>query len=99
MICPFQYEKYSFSSTVTFAEIVKHFDANKQIFFVPNKFNNSIAYGDLKVKADTALSLMGSVTKPITQRVTLTRINTFQITEEQKKIVEDVFDFIYTSIN
>ena len=99
VICPFQYEKYAFGSTVTFAKIVKHFDPKKQIFFVPNKYSNTIAYGEFKEKADTILSDYGTVTKPITQRVTLTRINTFQITEEQKKIVEDVFDFIYTKIS
>jgi chromosome partitioning protein len=99
VICPFQYEKYAFGSTLTFAEIVKHFDPDKRIFFVPNKFNNSVSYGELKSKADATLSVLGSVTKPISQRVTLTRINTYQITEEQKKIVEDVFDFIYTKIN
>lgn len=99
VICPFQYEKYAFGSTVTFAEIVKHFDPNKKIFFVPNKFSNTITYGDIKSKADAVLNTLGTVTKPVTQRVTLTRINTFQITDEQRKIVEDVFDFIYTKIS
>ncbi len=99
VICPFQYEKYSFGSTLTFAEIVKHFDPKKQIFFVPNRFNNSVSYGDLKNKVDAVLGALGTVTKPISQRVTLTRINTYQITDEQKKIVEDVFDFIYNKIN
>lgn len=99
VICPFQYEKYAFGSTLTFAEIVKHFDPKKQIFFVPNRYSNTITYGELKSKVDAVLNGLGTVTKPITQRVTLTRINTFQISEEQKKIVEEVFDFISTKFN
>ena len=98
VICPFQYEKYAFGSTLTFAEIVKHFDPKKRIFFVPNKFSNTIAYGELKARADKKLSELGTVTNPIAQRVTITRINTYQINEEQKKIVEDVFDFIYAEL-
>jgi chromosome partitioning protein len=97
VICPFDYEKSVFSSTVTFARLVKYFDKNKQIFFVPNRFKQSINY-DLKGKVDAELSKLGTVTKPITDRVTLKRINTFEINEEQKRVVEEVFDFIFNTI-
>ena len=97
IICPFDYEKSVFTSTLTFARLLKHFDKDKQIFFVPNRVKQSIHY-DIKNSVDFQLSKHGTVTKPITDRVTLKRINTFEINEEQKKVVEDVFDFIYMKI-
>jgi chromosome partitioning protein len=97
IICPFDYEKSVFTSTLTFAKLLKYFDKDKQIFFVPNRVKQSINY-EIKNNVDLQLSKFGTVTKPITDRVTLKRINTFEINEEQKKVVEEVFDFIYTKI-
>jgi chromosome partitioning protein len=97
IICPFDYEKSVFTSTLTFAKLLKYFDKDKQIFFVPNRVKQSINY-EIKNSVDLQFSKFGTVTKPITDRVTLKRINTFEINEEQKKVVEEVFDFIYTKI-
>jgi chromosome partitioning protein len=97
IICPFDYEKSVFTSTLTFAKLLKYFDKDKQIFFVPNRVKQSINY-EIKNNVDLQFSKFGTVTKPITDRVTLKRINTFEINEEQKKVVEEVFDFIYTKI-
>ncbi len=98
VVCPFDYEKSVFSSTGQFATVVKYFDNDKKIFFVPNRIKSSINY-DIKAKVDAELLKFGMITKYITDRVTLKRINTFEIGEEQIKVVEDVFDFIYTEIN
>jgi chromosome partitioning protein len=97
IICPFDYEKSVFTSTLTFAKLLKYFDKDKQIFFVPNRVKQSINY-EIKNNVDLQFSKFGTVTKSITDRVTLKRINTFEINEEQKKVVEEVFDFIYTKI-
>jgi chromosome partitioning protein len=98
VICPFDYEMSVFISTLTFAKFVKYFDEKKPIFFVPNRYKSSISY-EIKEEVDSQLCLLGTITKPITDRVMLKRINTFEINEEQKKVVEEVFDFIYTKIN
>lgn len=97
IVCPFDYEKSVFISTLTFARLVKYFDNKKQIFFVPNRIKQSINY-DIKEKVDAELAKLGTVTKPITDRVTLKRINTYEINDEQKRVVEDVFDFIYKKL-
>jgi chromosome partitioning protein len=97
IICPFDYERSVFNSTLTFAKLVKYFDADKPIFFVPNRFKTSVNY-DIKQVVDVSLNHFGKVTRPITDRVTLKRINTYEINEEQKKVVEEVFDFIYKNI-
>jgi chromosome partitioning protein len=98
VICPFDYEMSVFISTLTFAKFVKYFDKDKAIFFVPNRYKSSISY-EIKDEVESELSPLGTITKPITDRVMLKRINTFEINEEQKKVVEEVFDFIYTKIN
>lgn len=97
VICPFDYEMSVFVSTVTFAKFIKFFDKDKPIFFVPNRYKSSISY-EIKENVDAELARLGTVTKPITDRVTLKRINTFEINDEQKKVVEDIFDFIYKKI-
>jgi chromosome partitioning protein len=97
VICPFDYEMSVFVSTVTFAKFIKFFDKDKPIFFVPNRYKSSISY-EIKENVDAELGKLGTVTKPITDRVALKRINTFEINDEQKKVVEDIFDFIYKKI-
>jgi chromosome partitioning protein len=97
IICPFDYERQAFASTVVFAEFIRYIDKEKKIFFVPNKFKTNINY-ELKETINAQLSTFGTITKPITDRVTLKRMTTFEISEDQKKIVEEVFDFIYKKI-
>ena len=98
IICPFDYERQCFSSTMTFARFVKHIDKTKKIFFVPNRIKTSVNY-DLKDKIVSEFSEIGTITKHITDRITLKRMNTYEINDEQKKVIEQVFDFIYTKIS
>jgi chromosome partitioning protein len=97
IITPFDYERQTFASTLTFAQFIRYIDKNKKVFFVPNKFKTNINY-ELKDSITEQLGEYGTITKPITDRVTLKRMNTFEISEDQKKIVETVFDFIYKNI-
>jgi chromosome partitioning protein len=97
IICPFDYEMGVFISTITFAKLVKYFDKDKKIFFIPNRFRSSINY-ELKEQVDAQLRTFGTITKPVTERVTLKRMTTYEITDEQKKVVDEVFDFIYKNI-
>jgi chromosome partitioning protein len=98
VFCPFDYEQTVFASTITFAKLVKYLSPDKPLFFIPNRIKTSINY-DLQDVIDTELRKYGILTKPITDRVTLKRINTFSINEEQKRLLEDVFGFLYSKIN
>jgi chromosome partitioning protein len=94
IICPFDYERQCFASTMTFAKFVKYIDKDKKIFFVPNRIKLNVNY-QIKENVDKELSDLGTITKPITDRITFKRMKTYDITEEQKRVVEEVFDFIY----
>lgn len=97
IVCPFFYEIKSVLSTLIFAKFVKFLDTNKAIFFVPNRMKSATKY-ETKEDVDGHLKDLGTITKGISDRVTLARLSTFEIVEEQKNIVEEVFNFIYTKI-
>jgi chromosome partitioning protein len=98
VICPFFYEIKSVVSTLVFSKFVKYLDASKAIFFVPNRIKSATKY-ETKEDVDSHLKTLGSITNGISDRVTLSRLSTFEITEEQKNIVEDVFNFLYAKIS
>lgn len=97
IVCPFFYEIKSVLSTLIFSKFVKFLDKKKEIFFVPNRIKHGTKY-DTKEDVDSHLKELGTITKGISDRVTLSRLSTFEIVDEQKNIVEEVFDFIYTKI-
>jgi chromosome partitioning protein len=72
--------------------------AKKTIFYVPNMVKANVTY-EQQQRANEMLSEKGVVTTPISDRVTLQRLQTYAITSEQKGIVETVFDFIYEAMN
>lgn len=97
IICPFFYEIKSVLSTLNFSKFVKFLDQVKAIFFVPNRLKAGTKY-ETKEDVDNLLTGLGTITKSISDRVTLARLSTFEISEEQKSVVEEVFDFLYTKI-
>jgi chromosome partitioning protein len=97
IICPFFYEIKSVLSTLNFSKFVKFLDKNKAIFFVPNRLKAGTKY-ETKEDVDALLLGVGTITNGISDRVTLSRLSTFDITDEQKGIVEEVFDFLYKNI-
>lgn len=97
IICPFFYEIKSVLSTLNFSKFVKFLDEKKAIFFVPNRLKAGTKY-ETKEDVDALLLGVGTITNGISDRVTLSRLSTFDITEEQKGIVEEVFDFLYKNI-
>ena len=97
IVCPFSYELKTFVSTLNFSKFSKMLDANKAIFFVPNRVKAGTKY-ETKEDVDVVLSGVGTITNGISDRVTLARLTTFDISEEQKDIVENVFNFIYEKI-
>jgi chromosome partitioning protein len=97
IICPFFYEIKSVLSTMNFSKFVKFLDEKKAIFFVPNRLKAGTKY-ETKEDVDALLMGVGMITNGISDRVTLSRLSTFDISEEQKGIVEEVFDFLYKNI-
>jgi chromosome partitioning protein len=97
IVCPFFYEIKSVLSTLNFSKFVKFLDKDKAIFFVPNRLKSGTKY-ETKEDVDGLLHGVGTITKGISDRVTLARLSTFEIAEEQKNIVEEVFDFLYAKI-
>jgi chromosome partitioning protein len=113
IICPFRYDFVSFVSTLDFTDVVESYTSkrpqnkdgkenkgktNNRIFYVPNMVKANVNY-EQQQKANDTLSEKGVVTTPISDRVTLQRIQTYALTLEQKGIVETVFDFIYEAMN
>jgi chromosome partitioning protein len=112
IICPFRYDFVSFVSTLDFTDVVESYapkhsqnkdgkenkgKTNNRIFYVPNMVKANVNY-EQQQKANETLSEKGVVTMPISDRVTLQRIQTYALTLEQKGIVETVFDFIYEAM-
>lgn len=97
IVCPFAYEIKTVLSTLNFSKFVKFLDKDKAIFFVPNRIKSGTKY-EAKEDVDHLLVGMGTTTKGISDRVTLARLSTFEIVEEQKNIVEEVFNFLYEKI-
>ena len=112
IICPFRYDFVSFVSTLDFTDVVESYTPkhpqnkagkenkgkpNNRIFYVPNMVKANVNY-EQQQKANETLSEKGVVTTPISDRVTLQRIQTYALTIEQKGIVETVFDFIYEAM-
>jgi chromosome partitioning protein len=113
IICPFRYDFVSFVSTLDFTDVVESYipkrtqnkegkgykdKAKNTIFYVPNMVKANVTY-EQQQRANEMLSEKGVVTTPISDRVTLQRLQTYAITGEQKGIVETVFDFIYEAMN
>jgi chromosome partitioning protein len=109
IICPFRYDFVSFVSTLDFTDVVESYipkrpqnkmdkgKAKNTIFYVPNMVKANVTY-EQQQRANEMLSEKGVVTTPISDRVTLQRLQTYAITSEQKGIVETVFDFIYEAM-
>ncbi len=92
IVCPFDYDIRSFTSTATFASVIKKIDNAKQIVFVPNRIK--VMNYELRDEVNATLEKMGLVTDAVSDRAAIKRISTFEITEEQKGIVGKVFDAI-----
>ncbi len=92
IVCPFDYDIRSFTSTATFASVIKKIDATKHIVFVPNRIK--VMNYELRDEVNATLGKMGLVTDAVSDRAAIKRISTFEITEEQKAIVGKVFDSI-----
>lgn len=97
VICPFLYEKITFESTLTFAQVIKHLKPDMPIYFVPNRTKSGVKY-ETKAQVNAVLSKYGEITPEIPDRVMLQRIDTISLSEELKTVLEPSFNFIDSKI-
>ncbi|WP_276499885.1 ParA family protein [Pontibacter litorisediminis] len=96
IICPMAYERSVFESSHVFARVARHLNPNNKIVFLPTRLNKTIKY-EIKEKVRQALASFGEIAPEIPERVALQRIDTVSIGAEAKEIVQEAFEFIYSS--
>lgn len=102
IVCPFEYETKTLDSTGTFIQVINtlkaaNADMHAEVFFVPNRIDARVGTQDeLKMweETDTIFNNLGRVTPPVYNRVTLKRINTYELKPKQREAVQKAFDFM-----
>lgn len=94
VICPFAYDKITFESTTTFAQVVRHLNKKVQMVFIPNRLKSGVRY-DIKSKVNEILTSFGEVTPELADRVAFQRLDTVSIHEDIEENIRNVFDPIY----
>ena len=106
IICPFEYESKSLSSTQTFIQVINRLrqlnqQMKAQIFFVPNKVDARMGTREeLELWKQTNAEFGGSgiVAPPVGYRAQMKRVNTYYVPLPLKHAVYDSFRFIVKSI-
>ena len=106
IICPFEYESKSLTSTRTFIQVVNRLrqlnpQMKVQIFFVPNKVDSRIGTREeleLWKQMNAEFALSGIVAPPVGYRAQMKRVNTYSVLLPLKHAVYESFRFIVKSI-
>ena len=106
IICPFEYESKSLSSTWTFIQVINRLrqlnqQMKAQIFFVPNKVDARMGTREeleLWKQMDAEFGESGIVAPPIGYRAQMKRVNTYYVPLPLKHAVYESFRFIVKSI-
>ena len=106
IICPFEYESKSLSSTRTFIQVINRLrqlnpQMNAQIFFVPNKVDARMGTHDELVlwkQTDEEFAQSGIVAPPVGYRAQMKQVNTYNVPLPLKHAVYECFRFIVKSI-
>ncbi len=102
IVCPYEYEEKTLDSTGTFVQVINALrqatpEMTAKMFFVPNRIDVRIGTADelrMWKQTDAIFKQLGSVTPRITSRASLKRINTMEITAQQREAVKGAFDFM-----
>jgi len=94
VICPFAYDKITFESTVTFAQVVQHLNKQASIAFIPNRLKAGVRY-DIKTRVNKILGRFGEVMPELTDRVAYQRLDTVSIPEEVAEALNQSFEPLY----
>jgi chromosome partitioning protein len=96
VICPYSYDKLTFESTIVFAQVVRHINAEVPLVFLPNRLKAKVNYL-IKSQVNEALSTYGTIAPEIPDRIALQRIDCFTISEQTKSAVSEAYEFMYNS--
>lgn len=94
VICPFAYDKITFESTVTFAQVVQHLNKQATIAFIPNRLKAGVRY-DIKAQVNKILGRFGEVMPELADRVAYQRLDTVSIPEEVADALNQSFEPLY----
>ncbi len=102
IICPYEYEEKTLDSTGVFIQVMNQLrqsypQMKAKLFFVPNKIDVRIGTSEemrMWKQTDEIFAKFGKVTPRVTSRATLKRINTFELTNQQRDAVKDAFDYL-----
>ncbi len=94
VICPFAYDKITFESTVTFAQVVKHLNKQATIAFIPNRLKAGVRY-EIKEQVNKILGRFGEVMPELADRVAYQRLDTVSIPEEVAEALNQSFEPLY----
>lgn len=106
IICPYEYEPKSLSSTRTFIQVINRLrqlnpQMNTQIFFVPNKVDARMGTHEEQEQwhqMGEEFSKSGVIAPPIGYRAQMKRVNTYNVPLPLKHAVYESFRFIVKSI-
>ena len=106
IICPFEYEPKSLSSTRTFIQVINRLrelnpQMKAQIFFVPNKVDARMGTREeleLWKQTDAEFAQSGIVAPPVGYRAQMKRVNTYSVPLPLKHAVYESFRFVVKSI-
>ncbi len=94
VICPFAYDKITFESTLTFAQVVQHLNKQATITFIPNRLKAGVRY-DIKTQVINILSRFGEVIPELADKVAYQRLDTVSIPEEVVEALQYSFEPLY----
>jgi len=94
VICPFAYDKITFESTVTFAQVVQHLNKQAPIAFIPNRLKAGVRY-DIKTQVNKSRGRVGEVMPELADRVAYQRLDTVSIPEEVAEALNQSFEPLY----
>ena len=105
IICPYQYEGKTISSTSKFVKVMSQiknlYKSVGSLLFVPNKIDTRVGTAEERkswLMADSLFAKFGKVSPLIAYRSDMMRINTYSLHKEHEEIVEKSFRFLTEEI-
>lgn len=101
LVCPFRYDTTTLTSTGNYIRVLRSlFDRLKQpltpIYFIPNNIVRKGSVEEKKVwhEVAKAFSILGILLPSIPGRAVIEKVNTYEITSQQRELVSDIFETI-----
>lgn len=96
VICPFAYDRKTYTATHVFAQVVKVLNSKVPIVFLPNRLKAGVKYLN-KAQCIDELSDFGVIAPEISDKIAFQRVDTLTISDEILGQVTTAYDFIYNN--